>query len=72
MRIYLVLMKCDDSAVQIFCEIVEAYKSRSVQVYFVRLREQPLDMFKKSGLLNLVALFLLIILGLYLLSEISQ
>ncbi|KAI8366376.1 sulfate transporter family-domain-containing protein [Choanephora cucurbitarum] len=44
----------DASAVQIFCEIVEAYKSRSVQVYFVRLREQPLDMFKKSGLLDLV------------------
>lgn len=42
------------SAIQIFYEIVEAYKSRSVQVYFVRLREQPFGMFKKSGLLYLV------------------
>lgn len=33
---------------------MEAYKARSVQVYFVRLREQPLQLFKKSGLLNLV------------------
>ncbi|KAL9538854.1 hypothetical protein PS6_011432 [Mucor atramentarius] len=44
----------DASAIQILYEIVEAYKSRSVQVYFVRLREQPLGMFKKSGLLYLV------------------
>ncbi|CAO3648080.1 unnamed protein product [Mucor hiemalis] len=44
----------DASAIQIFYEIVEAYKARSVQVYFVRLREQPLQLFKKSGLLNLV------------------
>ncbi|KAI8090320.1 sulfate transporter family-domain-containing protein [Gilbertella persicaria] len=43
----------DASAIQIFYEIVEAYQSRSVQVYFVRLREQPMAMFKKSGLLNL-------------------
>lgn len=35
-------------------EIVEAYKGRSVQVYFVKLREQPLSMFRKSGLLDLV------------------
>lgn len=33
---------------------MEAYKSRSVEVYFVRLRDQPLGMFKKSGLLDLV------------------
>ncbi|CEP15668.1 hypothetical protein [Parasitella parasitica] len=44
----------DASAIQIFYEIVETYKNRSVQVYFVRLREQPLSMFKKSGLLYLV------------------
>ncbi|KAI8362631.1 sulfate transporter family-domain-containing protein [Blakeslea trispora] len=44
----------DASAVQIFYEIVEAYQSRSVQAYFIRLREQPLVMFRKSGLLNLV------------------
>ncbi|KAK4511148.1 uncharacterized protein ATC70_012360 [Mucor velutinosus] len=44
----------DASAIQILYEVVEAYKSRSVQVYFVRLREQPLGMFKKSGLLYLV------------------
>jgi MFS superfamily sulfate permease-like transporter len=42
------------SAIQIFYEIVEAYKSRSVKVCFVRLREQPFAMFKKSGLLYLV------------------
>lgn len=42
------------SAIQIFYEIVEAYKARSVEVYFVRLREQPFGMFKKSGLLYLV------------------
>lgn len=47
-------MKPFFSAIQIFYEIVEAYKARSVQVYFVRLREQPLAMFKKSGLLYLV------------------
>lgn len=44
----------DASAIQIFYEIVETYRARSVQVYFVRLREQPLQLFKKSGLLDLV------------------
>ncbi|CAO3697060.1 unnamed protein product [Rhizopus microsporus] len=44
----------DASAIQILYEIVEAYKSRSVQVYFVRLREQPLRLFAKSGLLTLI------------------
>ncbi|KAG2230081.1 sulfate transporter family-domain-containing protein [Thamnidium elegans] len=44
----------DASAIQIFYEIVEAYKARSVEVYFVRLREQPFAMFRKSGLLYLV------------------
>ncbi|KAI7889941.1 sulfate transporter family-domain-containing protein [Mucor mucedo] len=44
----------DASAIQIFYEIVETYKARSVEVYFVRLREQPFGMFKKSGLLYLV------------------
>lgn len=33
---------------------MEAYKARSVEVYFVRLREQPFAMFRKSGLLYLV------------------
>lgn len=33
---------------------MEAYKARSVEVYFVRLREQPFAMFRKSGLLDLV------------------
>lgn len=42
------------SAIQILYEIVEAYKSRSVQVYFVRLREQPLRLFAKLGLLTLI------------------
>ncbi|KAG1471473.1 hypothetical protein G6F56_002101 [Rhizopus delemar] len=31
----------DASAIQILLEIVQAYKARSVKVYFVRLREQP-------------------------------
>ncbi|KAI7905826.1 sulfate transporter family-domain-containing protein [Cokeromyces recurvatus] len=44
----------DASAIQILYEIVEAYKNRSVEVCFVRLREQPYKMFKKSGLLYLV------------------
>ncbi|KAI9475898.1 MAG: sulfate transporter family-domain-containing protein [Benjaminiella poitrasii] len=44
----------DASAIQIFYEIVEAYKNRSVEVCIVRLKEQPYEMFRKSGLLQLV------------------
>lgn len=44
------------SAIQILIEIVESYKARSVQVYFVRLREQPYSLFKKSKLLDLIGL----------------
>ncbi|KAG0172535.1 hypothetical protein DFQ28_010610 [Apophysomyces sp. BC1034] len=44
----------DASAVQILCEIVEAYHSRQVEVYFVRLRENPMELFQRAGLLDLV------------------
>ncbi|KAI9477920.1 MAG: sulfate transporter family-domain-containing protein [Benjaminiella poitrasii] len=44
----------DASAVQILYEIVEAYHARKVRVYFVRLREQPMALFRKSGLLEMV------------------
>ncbi|KAF7721413.1 hypothetical protein EC973_004719 [Apophysomyces ossiformis] len=44
----------DASAVQILYEVVEAYHSRQVQVYFVRLRERPMELFQRSGLLDLV------------------
>lgn len=44
----------DASAVQILYEIVESYHARNVMVYFVRLRERPMAMFEKSGLLDLV------------------
>jgi MFS superfamily sulfate permease-like transporter len=44
----------DASAVQILYEIVEAYHARNVQVYFVRLREKPMILFRKSGLLDLM------------------
>lgn len=43
-----------NSAVQILYEIVESYHARNVMVYFVRLRERPMAMFEKSGLLDLV------------------
>lgn len=39
---------------QILYEIVEAYHARNVKVYFVRLREGPMVLFRKSGLLNVV------------------
>lgn len=42
------------SAVQILYEIVEAYHARNVKVFFVRLRENPMVLFRKSGLLELV------------------
>lgn len=42
----------DASAVQILYEIVEAYHARNVKVYFVRLRGQPMTLFRKSGLLD--------------------
>lgn len=42
------------SAVQILYEIVEAYHARDVKVFFVRLRDSPMVLFRKSGLLKLV------------------
>ncbi|KAI8994936.1 sulfate transporter family-domain-containing protein [Pilobolus umbonatus] len=44
----------DASAVQILYEIVEAYHARGVKVFFVRLRDQPTNLFLKSGLLDVV------------------
>ncbi|ORZ10456.1 sulfate transporter family-domain-containing protein [Absidia repens] len=44
----------DASAVQILYEVVESYHQRQIQVYFVRLRERPLEMFERSGLLELI------------------
>lgn len=56
MTIYIRLNKCFIflSAVQILYEIVEAYHARQVKVFFVRLRENPMKLFRKSGLLYLV------------------
>lgn len=39
---------------QILYEIVEAYHARGIKVYFIRLREGPMDLFRKSGLLDVV------------------
>ncbi|CAO3581188.1 unnamed protein product [Absidia cylindrospora] len=44
----------DASAVQILYEVVESYHQRQIQVYFVRLRERPSEMFERSGLLELI------------------
>ncbi|KAI8344118.1 sulfate transporter family-domain-containing protein [Chlamydoabsidia padenii] len=44
----------DASAVHILYEIVESYHQRRIQVYFVRLRERPLEMFERSGILDLI------------------
>ncbi|KAI8880175.1 hypothetical protein K501DRAFT_191891 [Backusella circina FSU 941] len=44
----------DASAVQILLEIVETYHERGIQVYFIRLREGPLSVFRKAGLLDLI------------------
>ncbi|KAJ2963903.1 hypothetical protein NQZ79_g1077 [Umbelopsis isabellina] len=44
----------DASAVQILFEIVESYHARGVEVYFVRLRDNALDLFIRSGLLDIV------------------
>ncbi|ORZ02493.1 sulfate transporter family-domain-containing protein [Syncephalastrum racemosum] len=44
----------DASAVQIMLEIVEAYHARNVTVYFVRLRDRPLELFRRSGLMDMV------------------
>lgn len=44
----------DASAVQILQEVVEAYHARKVKVSFVKLRERPMELFRKSGLLELV------------------
>ena len=48
------LNKQNGSAVQILYEIVEAYHARGVKVYFVRLKGQPMNLFRKSGLLDVV------------------
>ncbi|KAF9366701.1 hypothetical protein BGX34_009539 [Mortierella sp. NVP85] len=42
----------DASAAQILREIVEAYRARNIQVYFVKLRENSRELFVKSELLE--------------------
>lgn len=37
------------SAAQILFEIVEAYDRRGVKVYFTKLRENQMKLFKRSG-----------------------
>jgi MFS superfamily sulfate permease-like transporter len=44
----------DASAVQILYEIVTSYRSRGVEVYFVKLRDNALELFIRSGLLEFV------------------
>ncbi|KAI9496448.1 sulfate transporter family-domain-containing protein [Zychaea mexicana] len=44
----------DASAVQIMYEIVETYHAQQAAVYFVRLRDRPMDMFRRSGLLDMI------------------
>ncbi|CAG8829602.1 12973_t:CDS:2, partial [Racocetra persica] len=44
----------DASAAQILLEIVEAYHSRNVHVFFVKLRENQKRLFVLSGLWSLV------------------
>ncbi|KAI8886792.1 hypothetical protein K501DRAFT_321681 [Backusella circina FSU 941] len=44
----------DASAVQILYEIVETYQSKGVQVFFIRLREGALNMFKKAGVMDFI------------------
>lgn len=44
----------DASAVQILFEIVASYRGRGVEVYFVKLRDNALDLFIRSGLLDFV------------------
>ncbi|KAI7855966.1 sulfate transporter family-domain-containing protein [Circinella umbellata] len=42
----------DASAVQIMDEIVESYHAQEIVVYFVRLHDRSLDLFRRSGLLD--------------------
>ncbi|KAH8550469.1 sulfate transporter family-domain-containing protein [Umbelopsis sp. PMI_123] len=44
----------DASAVQILYEIVASYRNRAVEVYFVKLRDNALELFIRSGLLEFV------------------
>jgi MFS superfamily sulfate permease-like transporter len=44
----------DASAVQILFEIVASYHGRGVEVYFVKLRHNALELFIRSGLLDFV------------------
>lgn len=44
----------DASAVQILFEIVTSYHGRGVEVYFVKLRHNALELFIRSGLLDFV------------------
>ncbi|KAI8072715.1 sulfate transporter family-domain-containing protein [Gongronella butleri] len=44
----------DASAVQILLEIVVSYHQRGIQVFFVHVRERPLEMFEQAGVIDLV------------------
>jgi len=45
---------CDASAVQIFLELFETYKSRGVGVFVTHLRSGPRTMFGKAGIVKLL------------------
>lgn len=45
---------CDASAVQIFYELLEEYKSRDVGLYITHLRSGPREMFLKAGVMQLL------------------
>ncbi|KAL1925648.1 uncharacterized protein VTP21DRAFT_531 [Calcarisporiella thermophila] len=44
----------DASAIQILNEIVEAYHTRGVEVFFVKLRENSRELFARSGLIDMI------------------
>jgi len=45
---------CDAAAVQIFTELIEAYKSRGVGVFITHLRPHMWGIFEKAGIIDLI------------------
>ncbi|KAJ7655602.1 sulfate anion transporter [Mycena polygramma] len=45
---------CDASAVEMFYELCEEYKSRQVRLFITHLRPRPLAMFSKAGIFELL------------------
>ncbi|KAJ7163472.1 sulfate anion transporter [Mycena crocata] len=45
---------CDASAVEMFYELCEEYKSRNVRLFVTHLRPRPLAMFSKAGIFELL------------------